>query len=133
MDRQTEGKLAQMMLHCNLKQEDLVEKFVVGSGKGGQKVQKTSSCVYLKHIPTGIEVKCQRTRSREQNRMYARLELCQKLEKRKKEAAERRKRERHWEQQQKRKPSAGQKERRLAEKRHQSKKKQKRRPPSFDD
>src|SRR6185436_10588305 len=40
-------------------ESDLIEKFILGSGKGGQKVNKTSSCVYLKHIPTGIEVKCQ--------------------------------------------------------------------------
>lgn len=62
-------------------EEDLVEKFVQGTGSGGQKINKTSSCVYLKHLPSGIEVKCQHERSRELNRWMARLELCLKLEK----------------------------------------------------
>ena len=38
---------------------DLIEKFILGSGSGGQKINKTSSCVYIKHLPTGIEIKCQ--------------------------------------------------------------------------
>jgi peptide chain release factor len=60
--------------------EDLIEKFILSSGKGGQKVNKTASCVYLKHIPTGIEIKCGRERSRELNRFFARRELCDRLE-----------------------------------------------------
>jgi len=58
----------------------LVEKFIQGSGAGGQKINKTSSCVYLKHLPTGIEVKCQGERSREINRQLAREELCKKIQ-----------------------------------------------------
>jgi protein subunit release factor B len=61
-------------------EEDLVEKFVLGTGSGGQKINKTASCVYLCHIPTGIEIKCQKERSREANRQIARLELCKRLE-----------------------------------------------------
>ncbi len=57
----------------------LIEKFIHGSGSGGQKINKTASCVYLKHLPTGIEVKCQGDRSREYNRLLARQELCKKL------------------------------------------------------
>jgi len=60
-------------------EEDLVEKFVLGCGRGGQKINKTASCVYLKHLPTQIEVKCQRGRSREVNRFYARRELCDQI------------------------------------------------------
>ncbi len=60
--------------------KDLIEKFILGSGKGGQKVNKTNSCVYLKHIPSGIETKCSKNRSREMNRYFARKELCEKLE-----------------------------------------------------
>lgn len=60
--------------------EDLIEKFILGSGKGGQKINKSSTCVYLKHLPSGIEVKCQRDRSREMNRYYARKELCDRLQ-----------------------------------------------------
>ena len=60
--------------------EDLLEKFVRGSGSGGQKINKTSSCVFLKHLPSGLCVKCQLDRSRELNRFLARRELCDQLE-----------------------------------------------------
>ena len=59
---------------------DLLEKFVRGSGAGGQKVNKTSNCVFLKHLPTGVCIKCQMDRSREMNRFLARRELCEQLE-----------------------------------------------------
>jgi protein subunit release factor B len=74
-----EQHLVEEMKRLGIKEEDLVEKFILGSGKGGQKINKTSSCVYLKHLPTGIEIKCQRDRSRELNRFYARRELCEKI------------------------------------------------------
>jgi len=64
------------MASLGISEDDLIEKFILGSGRGGQNLQKTSSCVYLKHIPTGTEVKCQRTRSLNLNRIYARRELC---------------------------------------------------------
>lgn len=73
-------ELAARMERLGIKEEDLVEKFILGSGSGGQKINKTSSCVYLKHLPTGIEVKCQRDRSRDLNRLFARRELCEKFE-----------------------------------------------------
>ena len=59
---------------------DLIESFLRGSGSGGQKINKTSSAVQLKHIPTGIVVKSQDTRSREQNRRNARDLLAEKLD-----------------------------------------------------
>ena len=68
------------MKELGICEEDLVEKFVLGSGRGGQNLQKTSSCVYLRHIPTGIEVKCQQERSRDANRYFARQNLCEKIE-----------------------------------------------------
>jgi len=71
--------LARRMEELGIMDSDLIEKFILGSGKGGQKVNKTASCVYLKHLPTGIEVKCQQERSRELNRYLARQELCEKL------------------------------------------------------
>ncbi len=58
----------------------IVEKFILGTGKGGQKINKTFSCVYIKHIPTGIEVKCQKERSQALNRFMARRQLCDKIE-----------------------------------------------------
>ncbi|HRY91583.1 MAG TPA: peptide chain release factor-like protein, partial [Candidatus Gracilibacteria bacterium] len=42
-------------LKLGVKPEDFVEQFIRGSGKGGQKINKTSSCVLLRHLPTGIE------------------------------------------------------------------------------
>lgn len=67
------------MKKLGIDEDDLIEKFILGSGKGGQKVNKTASCVYLKHLPTNIEVKCQQDRSREMNRFFARRELCDKI------------------------------------------------------
>ena len=72
--------LQQKMKELGIQEEDIVEKFILGSGRGGQNLQKTSSCVYLKHLPTGIEVKCQQERSRDLNRFFARRLLCEKLE-----------------------------------------------------
>ncbi|XP_007906000.1 mitochondrial translation release factor in rescue [Callorhinchus milii] len=61
-------------------EEDLQEQFVRGSGPGGQATNKTSNCVVLKHIPSGIVVKCHQTRSVEQNRKIARGILQEKLD-----------------------------------------------------
>ncbi len=72
--------LAERMQKLKIYEEDLVEKFILGSGKGGQKINKTSSCVYLKHTPSQLEVKCQQDRSREMNRFLARKMLCEKIE-----------------------------------------------------
>jgi protein subunit release factor B len=68
------------MLSLGITEDTLLEKFIQGSGSGGQKVNKTASCVYLKHSTSGIEVKCQQQRSRELNRYIARRELCERLE-----------------------------------------------------
>ena len=58
-----------------LNEEDLEEKFVRGSGAGGQKVNKTSNRVILTHVPTRMRVECQDTRSLQQNRKIARKRL----------------------------------------------------------
>jgi peptide chain release factor len=72
--------LEERMADLGIRAGDLEEKFVRAQGRGGQKVNKTSSCVHLRHIPTGIEVKCQVTRSREANRFFARRILTDKVE-----------------------------------------------------
>jgi protein subunit release factor B len=59
---------------------EVEERFVRGGGPGGQKINKTSSTVSLRHRPTGIEVRCQRERSQTANRELAWQELCEKLE-----------------------------------------------------
>ncbi|XP_076250587.1 mitochondrial translation release factor in rescue-like [Rhynchophorus ferrugineus] len=63
-----------------LKESDLYEQFVKGSGPGGSKINTTSSCVVLKHIPTGLIVKCQKTRFLNQNQSIARELLLTKLD-----------------------------------------------------
>ncbi len=79
VSKEKKEALEKKMEQLKIYEEDLIEKFILGSGSGGQKVNKTSSCVYLKHLPTGIEVKCQQERSREMNRFFARRELCEKI------------------------------------------------------
>jgi protein subunit release factor B len=73
-------ELEQRMQKCGLFEKDIEEAFVRSRGAGGQKVNKTSSCVQLKHIPTGLAVKVQKSRSQGLNRFYARRQLCEFLE-----------------------------------------------------
>ncbi len=61
-------------------EKDIKESFIRSHGRGGQKVNKTSTCVYLKHIPTGTEVKCRKARTQGLNRYYARVLLLEKIE-----------------------------------------------------
>lgn len=72
--------LKERMESLSIREQDLEESFVRGSGRGGQKVNKTNNCVYLKHVPTGMAVKCHVDRSRELNRFLARRELCDAIE-----------------------------------------------------
>ena len=72
--------LRERMEALGIREQDLEESFVRGSGRGGQKVNKTNNCVYLRHTPTGIAVKCHADRSRELNRFLARRELCDAVE-----------------------------------------------------
>ncbi len=74
-------ELEQRMRKCNLFEKDIEEKFVRSGGAGGQKVNKSSTCVYLKHIASGLAVKIQKTRSQGLNRYYARKKMCELLEK----------------------------------------------------
>lgn len=80
VSKEKKEDLESRMERLGIKDADLIEKFILGSGSGGQKINKTASCVYIKHIPTGIEVKCQKDRSREMNRFFARREICERLE-----------------------------------------------------
>jgi protein subunit release factor B len=124
--------LEERMAKLGIREQDLIEKFILGAGKGGQKLNKTSSCVYLRHVPSEIEVKCQRERSREMNRFMARRELCDRLEERvigiksaRQQAVEKVRR-------QKRRRSRRQKERMLEGKHLQAQKKQGRRVPGYE-
>lgn len=75
-----DNALQKRMLKLGIREEDLEETFIRGTGAGGQKINKTSSTVVLTHVPTGLEVRCQRERSQSLNRLVAREELCAKLE-----------------------------------------------------
>jgi protein subunit release factor B len=123
---QKQAALQRKMEKLGIREEDLVEKFIKGSGPGGQKINKTSSCVYLLHKPSGIEIKCQRERSQAMNRFFARRELCDRLAEKtlgeksaRRKAAEKIRR-------QKRRRSRRAKERMLEEKHKQSEKKKRR-------
>lgn len=72
--------LSEKMARLGVKEEDILESFIRARGPGGQNVNKVSTCVCLKHIPTGIEVKCQRERSQALNRYIARQLLLKKIE-----------------------------------------------------
>jgi len=78
--REKEKMLHDKMEALGIKETDIIERFVRSQGHGGQKVNKTSSCVYLKHVPTGIEVKCQKERSQTLNRFLARRILMNKIQ-----------------------------------------------------
>lgn len=79
-DLPADNALLQRMQVLRIRDEDLEESFIRGTGAGGQKINKTSSTVVLHHIPSGIEVRCQQQRSQSQNRHQARVELCDRLE-----------------------------------------------------
>ena len=130
-----EEALRRKMEELGIREGDLVEKFVRSGGKGGQNVNKVATCVYLKHGPTGIEVKCQQERSQSMNRFLARRILVDKIETmvRGKESAEQQRIEKI--RRQKRKRSKRAKDKMLADKRKQSEIKQGRsfRPDAGDD
>ncbi|HVP91203.1 MAG TPA: peptide chain release factor-like protein [Terriglobales bacterium] len=75
-----EQALAERMERLGLRESDIVEKFIRSGGHGGQNVNKVATCVYLKHLPTGTEVKCQEERSQALNRYLARRILADKIE-----------------------------------------------------
>jgi protein subunit release factor B len=76
MDHQIETRLIAMGIRIG----EVEERFVRGAGPGGQKINKTSSTVWLRHRPSGTEVRCQAGRSQSANRLKAWEELCNKLE-----------------------------------------------------
>lgn len=121
-----EKALALRMQELGVSERDIEESFVRSSGPGGQKVNKTSTCVQLIHLPTGLTVKCQKERSQSLNRHLARRLLADKIEKMQKGFVAAQKEQAEKIRRQKRKRSQRAKEKMLGEKKRQAQKKEQR-------
>jgi protein subunit release factor B len=77
------SQILEKLAALGVRLDDVEERFIRGTGPGGQKINKTSSTVWLRHGPTGVEVRCQRERSQGANREVAWAELVAKLQGRK--------------------------------------------------
>ena len=97
--------------------EDIEEHFTKGGGPGGQKVNKTSSCVELTHTPTRITVRVQRYREQSANRLSAYKSLIMKIEEKLKGAQSERAKKNFKIRKQKQRRSRKSKEKMLEEKR----------------
>ena len=95
MSPETIERIKAQMVEASVYEEDLDESFILGGGPGGQKTNKTSSVVRLFHAPSGMQVRCGATRSRETNRWLARRMLAEAILERERgvKSAERQKRE----------------------------------------
>ena len=122
-------QLRQQMHVLEISENDLIEKFIIGTGHGGQKLQKTASCVYLKHLPTGLEIKCQKSRMREENRFHARRRLIDKIEEQRFEKLSHQQQEAEKIRRQKRRRSRRSKQKMLADKSQRSQLKKLRQTP----
>ena len=130
---ETTARIREALARAGVRDEDLVETFVRGGGPGGQKINKTSSCVCLRHLPSGTVIKCQRSRTREVNRWLARDELAERLLAAIAGAATARQQEAERVRRQKRRRSRRQRARMLADKRAHSAKKAARRGGGADE
>ena len=80
ISQEKDAVLRERMERLGVREEEFRETFIRSSGPGGQKVNKTSSCVFLVHLPTGLSVKCQQERSQALNRFLARRILLDRIE-----------------------------------------------------
>jgi peptide chain release factor len=124
-----EAPLRARFVSLGVRPEEVDERFVRGSGAGGQKINKTSSTVWLRHAPTGVEVRCQRERSQTQNRLIAWQELADKIEARQQAAQNEQRNALELERRRNRKKSRAQKARMVEAKRRRSQTKQRRGRP----
>lgn len=75
-----QAELSRAMERLGISEADLEETFIRSGGPGGQHVNKTSTCVILKHLPSGFSVRCQQERSQAMNRFLARRMLIEKMD-----------------------------------------------------
>lgn len=120
---QKEQDLLARMARLGVREQDIEESFIRGSGPGGQHVNKTATCVVLLHRPSGISVRCQASRSQGLNRFYARRILVEKIERRQLGEASAQQQRIEKIRRQKRKRSKRAKAKMLEDKRQQSQKK----------
>jgi protein subunit release factor B len=124
-----DAALRQRLISLGVRPEDVEERFVRGTGPGGQKINKTSSTVWLRHGPTGVEARCQDGRSQVWNRVQAWSDLAAKLSQRKSTAAAAIKHEKQLNRRRTRQKSWGQKVKMIESKKHRAKIKSTRQKP----
>ena len=132
ISEQKNHELKEAMRRLGLKEQDFSENFIRSGGHGGQNVNKVSTCVVIRHIPTGIEVRCQRERSQALNRYLAKRLLVEKIEEKKLGAESKHRQAIEKLRRQKRKRSKRAKDKMLEHKKRHSTKKALRARPSQD-
>lgn len=116
-------RIKEMMIEASVFEEDIEESFILGGGPGGQKTNKTSSVVRIKHPPSGLNIKYGESRSREDNRWLARRALAEAILERENKRKSAKRQEAEKKRRQKRRRSRRQKQRMLDEKHAHSQKK----------
>lgn len=124
----TIAQIKELMAEASVFEEDIEESFILGGGPGGQKTNKTSNVVRLKHEPSGLNIRFGETRSREDNRWLARRALAETILERENKRKSARRQEAEKKRRQKRRRSRRQKQRMLDEKHAHSEKKAARKP-----
>lgn len=124
-------RIKELMREASVFEEDIEETFILGSGPGGQKTNKTSNVVRLKHAPSGFQIRFGETRSREDNRWLARRALAERILERDDKRKSAKRQEAEKKRRQKRRRSRRQKQRMLDEKHRHSEIKASRRAPEW--
>ncbi|MBR3924636.1 MAG: peptide chain release factor-like protein [Kiritimatiellae bacterium] len=124
----TIARIRELMAEASVFEEDIEESFILGGGPGGQKTNKTSNVVRLKHEPSGLNIRFGETRSREDNRWLARRALAEAILERENKRKSARQQAAEKKRRQKRRRSRRQKQRMLEEKHAHSEKKAARKP-----
>ena len=128
MTPETIAKIKDLMAQASVYEEDLEESFILGGGPGGQKTNKTSNVVRLKHGPSGLQIRFGETRSRDDNRWLARRALAEAILERDHKRKSAKRQEIEKKRRQKRRRSRRQREKMLDDKHAHAEKKAARKP-----